>query len=169
LNKADDRVVLKRLALMVLVAGTLVWSGCDSNDEVDDITDSESDLLVGTWIASTIKAGPIDVKGLLGLSMSVTLREDGTGRLQLSDETAEIADMNGVYTVDEVNDRVTMSSPELEEALVLQYVLIDDNNIEMSLDGSTLGDLGLDLGEVGAFLEGLTITIEAVREGSGTQ
>ena len=52
---------LSRHVLLMLVAGILAWTGCDSNDDGGNEGGDDAELLVGVWNATSIKARLIDI------------------------------------------------------------------------------------------------------------
>ena len=157
---------LSRLALLMLVAGTLTWTGCDSNDDSGGEENNDSELLVGVWNATSIKAGPIDVLALAGVSMVLTLEADGDAKVAATDDGGEVSEIVGTYVVDESAKTITLDGDDVATPGVLPYTLIDDNTLSVEIDGSELADLGLDLGDVGEIVASLQIDVELARNGS---
>ncbi len=150
---------LSRLSMLALVAGMLVWSGCDSSDSDDD-GDSVEQAFIGTWNATAINAGPLDVLQLLGLSMSVTFEENGNAQIIVADETEELANISGTFTVDEAEGTIALSGGGLTEDLVMDYEFVGEGRLNVSFLGSDLDDLGIDLGAAGDLLAAVVIKVE---------
>lgn len=142
--------------------GVFVWSGCDSN-ESDDNGNGDADVLVGDWNATSIKAGPVEVSGILGLTMTLSLDADGTGMIEAVDEDGNSTELTGTYEVDETAKTITMSGADVEGDLVIDYEIVDENTISVELESSSLEDLGFDLGEFGSLLQDVPITVELTR------
>lgn len=153
---------LTRYALAAWLMSALIWSGCDSN-ESDDDGSSDADVLVGDWNATSIKAGPVEVIGILGLTMTLTLDADGTGTIEAVDEDGNTTELTGTYEVDETAKTITMSGADTEVDLVIEYEIVDQDTISVELDSSSLEDLGFDLGQFGSLLQDVPITVELTR------
>ena len=162
MNAIQSIQALRRLVLLALVAGVLVWTGCDSSDNEDD-DDGEADQLVGSWEATSIKAGPIDVSALLDVTLTIDLNADGSASVAALDTAGVVGEVSGFYEVDEADNKLILSGPDLDENLIMDYTLVDDNSLTVSFPGSELEKLGIDLGEVGEIVAGLTITAELQR------
>ena len=158
--------ILSRQVLFMLVAGMLSWAGCDSNDDAGDEGDNDAHLLVGVWNATSIKAGPIDVLALAGVNMTLTLEESGDANIAAVDESGDVSEIVGTYTVNETAKTISLDGDDVAEVIVLPYTFVDDNTLSVEIDGSDLANLGLDLGEVGAIVANLQIDVELARNGS---
>ena len=160
--------LLSRSALLLLVAAMLAWTGCDSSEDDDDGTEGDADLMVGTWDATAIKAGPIDVLELVGLSMTLSLEANGDARIDAADADGPLEGVTGTYVDDEVAKTIRLDGDDVEDDLVLEYVLLDANTMSVDLDGSDLASLGIDLGEFGEFgdiIAGIVIKVDLARHG----
>jgi hypothetical protein len=157
---------LSRYALLILVTGMLAWTGCDSNDDEDDGGEGDADLMVGTWDATAIKAGPIDVLGMLGLSMTLTMEANGDARIDAGDTDGALEGVTGTYVVDEQVKTITLDGDDVEDDLVLEYVLLDANTMSVDIEGSDLGNLGFDLGEFGELVGAIAIKVDLARHGA---
>ena len=155
--------ILSRRAIMALALGMLVWTGCDSNEDEDDSGDGDAAILVGTWNAVSILAGPIEVLNIIDLSMSITLEAGGDAEIAASDENGPIGGVTGTYTIDDQAKTITLDVDDVDDDLVLAYELIDDDTVSVEFSGSDLLDLGIDLGEVGNLLEGVPIDVRLER------
>ena len=149
----------------MLAVSMLVWTGCDSN-EVDDGAQGEADVLVGVWNATSIKAGPIDVFSILDLALTLELNDDGTARIEVSDETGVVGGVSGTYTVGEASNTITLSGDDIEDDFVMNYTLVDENTLAVSFAGSDLADLGIDLGNIADLIDGVTINADLTRAGT---
>ena len=157
---------LSRHVLLMLVAGILAWTGCDSNDDGGNEGGDDAELLVGVWNATSIKAGPIDILTLAGVSMVLTLEENGNASIAATDDAGDVSEIAGSYVVDESAKTITLDGDDVTTAVVLPYTLVDDNTLTVEIDGSELADLGLDLGDVGEIVASLQIDVELARNGS---
>lgn len=159
---------VSRFVLLLLIAGML-WTGCDNN-EIDDTDErNDADLLVGVWNATSIKAGPFDVLSLVGLSMTLTLQEDGSAAIDAVDDNGNVTALRGTYTVDEQNKTVTLDGDDVDRDLVIVYEFIDDNALSGEFPASDLVSLGIvNLPEqIARLLEDndeLTISVDLVRD-----
>ena len=149
--------------MVALVLGMLAWAGCDSNEDEDGNGDGDAEILVGTWNAVSILAGPIEVLNIVDLSMSITLEAGGDAEIAASDENGPIGGVTGTYTIDDQAKTITLDGDDVEDSLVLTYELIDDDTVSVEFRGSDLLNLGIDPGEVGNLLQGVPIDVRLER------
>ena len=157
--------LLSRHALLMLVTAMLAWAGCDTSEDEGDGPESDAEQLVGTWGATAIKAGPIDVLGLLGLSMTLALEPNGDARIDVIDGDVALDGITGTYVVDEQSKMITLNGNDVEDDLVMKYVLVDVNSLSLEIDGSDLANLGIDLGEFEDLVAGVVIDVDLQRDG----
>lgn len=156
---------LNRFAFVALLAAGLTMTGCDSNGDDGDNGDGDSDaeVLVGEWSATSVMAGPIDVLAILGLDLTLMLEENGTGTILAVDEDGTETELSGMYEVDDVGKTVTLSGEELDGDLVIGYEIVTPDMLTVEVDADDLEDLGFDLGTIGGLLSGVPITVELTR------
>jgi hypothetical protein len=152
-----------RYVLAAWLVGAILWSGCDSSDTDDGSEASDTDVLVGDWNATSIKAGPVEVSGILGLTMTLSLDADGTGMIEAVDEDGNSTELSGTYSVDETASTITLTGEDFDNDLVIDYEIVDQDTISVELESSSLADLGFDLGQFGSVLEDVPITVELTR------
>lgn len=154
---------LNRLFSVAIVAAVLVWAGCDSSEDNDDNPDGDAVMLVGTWNATSVKAGPLDILSLTGIAMTVELDDNGSGTITAAEEDGSVTEVSGTYTVDETAKTITLSGSDIEGDLVLEYTLTDMDNLAVEFEGEDLLALGFDLGEFSGLLSDITIDADLVR------
>lgn len=153
-----------RLFTIAMMAAVLVWAGCDSSeDDNDDNPDGEAEMLVGTWNATSVKAGPLDILALTGFAMTVDLNDSGDGTITATEEDGSVTEVSGTYSVDESAKTITLSGADIEDDLVLAYTLTDMDNLAVELEGEDLLALGFDFGEFSDLLADITIDADLVR------
>ena len=143
------------------------WTGCDSNEEEGNGGDeSDADLLVGIWNATSVKVGETDILQLAGVEMILTLEANGDAQIDVIDESGDVSGVVGTYVVDENAKTITLDGDDVDNDVVLPYMLIDENTLTLVMSGSDLADLGFDLGPIGDFLEDKLIDVELARDGN---
>ncbi len=157
---------LSRYALLILVSGMIASTGCDSNEDEENEEENDAELLVGVWNATSIKAGPIDILAITGVNLTVVFEANGDAQIEATDENGDVSGVTGTYVVDDQAKTVTLDGDDLDDDIVLPYMLIDENTLAIEIDGSDLSKLGLDLGDVGGLIAGLQIDVELRRDGS---
>jgi len=157
---------LSRYALLILVSGMIASTGCDSNEDEENEEENDAELLVGVWNATSIKAGPIDILAITGVNLTVVFEANGDAKIEATDENGDVSGVTGTYVVDDQAKTVTLDGDDLDDDIVLPYMLIDENTLAIEIDGSDLSKLGLDLGDVGGLIAGLQIDVELRRDGS---
>ena len=144
-----------RLFVAMLTAVVLVWTGCDSSEET---TDDDTDRFIGVWDAVSLTASPLPTNFLGNFELVATFRSNGSVQIVVTDDTGELADINGEFDVDPASGAVTLSSDDFDEDLDMDYEFESDDELKLSFAGSDLGKLGIDLGEFGPIVAGLTLT-----------
>jgi len=144
-----------RLFAALLAAVVLVWTGCDSSE---DGTDDDTDRFVGVWDAVSLTASPLQTNFLGDLELVATFRSDGSLQIVVTDDTGELANINGEFDVDPGSSTVTLSSDDFDEDLEMEYEFESDDELKLSFAGADLETLGIDLGEFGPIVAGLTLT-----------
>ena len=157
---------LSRYALLILVSGMIASTGCDSNEDEENGEENDAELLVGVWNATSIKAGSIDILAITGVNLTVVFEANGDAKIEATGENGDVSGVTGTYVVDDQAKTVTLDGDDLDDDIVMPFMLIDENTLAVEIDGSDLSSLGLDLGDVGGLLEGLQIDVELRREGS---
>ncbi len=143
-----------RLFVAFLAAVILVWTGCDGNEDKNE--DDDTARFVGTWDAVSLTAGPINVLG--DLELVATFQSSGAVQIVVSDDTGELANVSGQYDVDTPKGEITLSSSGFDEDLQMDYEFDSDTKLKLTFSGSDLETLGIDLGEFGPIVAGLSLT-----------
>ncbi len=157
---------LSKFTLLILVSGMIASTGCDSSEDEENGGENDAELLVGVWNATSIKAGPIDILAIAGVNMTLILEADGDVRIEATDDNGDVSGIAGSYTVDEDAKTITLDGDDVDQDVVLPYMLIDENTLAIEISGSDIANLGLDLGDVGGLLGGLQIDVDLRRNGS---
>ncbi len=158
--------LLSRNVFLLLVSSIFAWTGCDSNDGEDLKGGNDAELLVGIWNATSIEAGQIDILAIAAVDLTVTFEENGRVQIEATDETGDVSGITGTYVVDDDVKTITLDGDDLEDDIILPYNLIDENTLAVEIEGKDLGNIGLDLGQVGQLLGSLQIDVELTRDGS---
>lgn len=142
-----------RLSAAFFAGVVLIAAGCDSSE-----TKSEDDTerFVGTWDAVSLTAGPINVLG--DLDLVATFRTNRSVQIVVSDNTGELANVSGQYVVGTPAQKVTLSGDDFDEDLEMSYKFESDNELKLTFSGSDLEGLGIDLGDFGGVVSGLSLT-----------
>lgn len=143
-----------RLFVALLAAVVLVWTGCDSSEDKNE--DDDTARFVGTWDAVSLTAGPLNVLG--DLELVATFQSSGAVQIIVSDDTGELANVSGQYDVDTPKGEITLSGSGFDEDLQMDYEFDSDTKLKLTFSGSDLENLGIDLGEFGGIVGGLSLT-----------
>ena len=100
---------------------------------------------------------PIDVLGIANLSLIVRLGADKKGKIEVIDEDGAVSEVSGTYTVDDELKTITLDGDGVEQDLVLDYELVDKDNLTVEFEGADLTQLGIDLGSVASLLANVRI------------
>ena len=155
--------IARRFSLFVMLFSVVLIAGCDSNEDEDDQGSNDAERIVGDWEATSISAGPLDILGIVDVSLSMDFESNGDATLTVVDEDANETAVTGTFVLDQSAGTITLDGDDIDDDLVLDYSFVDDDNLEASFPGSDLGNLGIDLGVAGSLLEGLTVNVDLVR------
>lgn len=150
-------------AIVLLLALSIGWTGCDSSDE-DDVSDAER--FVGNWEAVSATAAGVDLLTLLDGSLSASYPTSTTFTLAASNGDGDpLLDVAGTFTVDEAANTITYASDEITRSVAMGYQFENNNNtVVFTFDGSAFDDLGFEVNEqVLNIISGQTVTATLTR------
>ena len=136
--------VLNRIFLLLIAA--VVFVGCDSNDE-EDTPAADAERFVGNWIvvAAADQDGVRDQTAVFAdlgeLTVNLSDVQDFVLALDYTDPMTDDLSLSGPYSLTESSSTLalTVTASGITVDLPFQYRFINDDTVELTTNGATIG------------------------------
>ena len=139
--------------VVVMLGGAL---GCDSGGDDEPSGPTDAEIFVGNWRLATLLLNGQDFSAILLANATVTIDFEASA-FSIDIMTDSLTTIAGTYSINDVQNIVTLTSSDLGNPVPLGYTINSENQISLTTE-----DVALFIGLTGVDPASLGLTIQAI-------